>query len=380
MGRKARAPGKDRDEELQQRLRNGESIVDIAHAFGRTPKFIMREAERVLGSRARYPIGKGENKTGTWTDEEIQGLINLRGEGMLPADLSKYLRRTKASVEKKLQELHSDIFDSTLVQGPQRLPQWLYKSLFKERLINVWDGLIKSEMTPNWRKALAENPSEEWLSRIADGIPESVKKVLGGLQPPTYDSLGMLPPVDTTDAGVYARLLNSRHKLHAATERYVYVGSASRAQGGLNTRVREHTTKSHNTRLGRFVKSKKLERPGRFVTLMTMKMKSMDDQDVLDVRRTVTLAEAILTVWLGALECRSRSGLQDLYQWDIGVRDYTPLCSHNPLALDIVEPRSREGGDNDNDNDNGDDGNEASCDVREESVCPLVILAKEQLS
>jgi hypothetical protein len=188
----------------------------------------------------------------------------------------------------------------------------------------------------------------------------------------------MLPPVDTTDAGVYARLLNSRHKLHAATERYVYVGSASRAQGGLNTRVREHTTKSHNTRLGRFVKSKKLEQPGRFVTLMTMKMKSMDDQDVLDVRRTVTLAEAILTVWLGALRdrwvlqdlshlgiggaCQYRSGLEELYQWDIGVRDYTPLCSHNPLTLDIVEPKSREA------DDDGCKGNEASCDVREQRL------------
>jgi len=39
-----------------------------------------------------------------------------------------------------------------------------------------------------------------------------------------------------------------------------------------------------------------------FVTLMVMKMESSDKEAVLDVRRTVTLAEATLTVWLGALQ------------------------------------------------------------------------------
>jgi hypothetical protein len=44
---------------------------------------------------------------------------------------------------------------------------------------------------------------------------------------------------------------------------------------------------------------------------MTMKMKSPENEDVVDVRRMVTLAEAILTVWLGVLQSPS-SHLQKL--------------------------------------------------------------------
>lgn len=59
-------------------------------------------------------------------------------------------------------------------------------------------------------------------------------------QPPTYDELECLPSVDSTDAGVYVRLLTSRYELQTASDRYLYVGSASKYGSGLNGSVSEH--------------------------------------------------------------------------------------------------------------------------------------------
>lgn len=195
-------------------------------------------------------------------------------------------------------------------------------------------------MTPTWREALSKKTVEEWLSPISQGIPERVKRILGGLQPPTYEELESLPAVNSTDAGVYARLVKARYELQMASDRYLYVGSASRYGRGLNGRVAEHVEKRRRhraSRLQRDIKKKDLDGPGRFVTLMTMKMNSPDQEDVLAVRRTVTLAEAILTLWLGALQSPSPH-LQNLCGWDPQIMDCTPWSSHNPLTMDVVEP------------------------------------------
>jgi hypothetical protein len=68
---------------------------------------------------------------------------------------------------------------------------------------------------------------------------------------------------------------------------------------------------------------------------MTMRAESRKDQDVLDVRRTVALAEALLSARLGA--CRPCAGLCDLYQWDADARDYGGLSLRNPQMVDIKE-------------------------------------------
>jgi hypothetical protein len=197
-------------------------------------------------------------------------------------------------------------------------------------------------MTPTWREALSKKSAEEWLSPISQGIPEGVKRILGGLQSPTDEELENLPSVDSTDAGVYARLVKSRYKLQIASDRYLYVSSASRYGSGLNGRVSGHIEKRRRhleSRLQQDIRTKDLEGPGRLVTLMTMKMNSPEKENVLDVRRTVTLAEAILTVWLGALQSPSPH-LQNLRQWNPQILDYTAWSSHNPLAKDVVEPSS----------------------------------------
>lgn len=51
-------------------------------------------------------------------------------------------------------------------------------------------------------------------------------------------------------------------------------------------------------RLDRDIRIKGLEVRGRFVILMIMKMNSVEKEYVSDVRRIVTLVEAILSIWV----------------------------------------------------------------------------------
>jgi hypothetical protein len=70
---------------------------------------------------------------------------------------------------------------------------------------------------------------------------------------------------------------------------------------------------------------------------MTMAMNSPEPDDVLNARRTVVLAEAILTIWLGALQSPCPH-LQSLRPWEAHFLDCTPWSSHNPLTFDVMEP------------------------------------------
>ncbi|KAH7108862.1 hypothetical protein B0J11DRAFT_513074 [Dendryphion nanum] len=180
-------------------------------------------------------------------------------------------------------------------------------------------------MTQTWREALQERSAEEWLSSISMGVPKDVKRVLGRLQPPTWEELRNLPLVDTNDAGVYAWLVTSKHELQMRFDRYLYVGSASRYGGELNRRIAEHTTKRKRrseSRVQRDIRTKVLKGPDRFITLMVMEIDSSDRYVVLGVRRTVTLAEAIFTVWLGALQSPAHD-LKTLCSSDLETLNYT---------------------------------------------------------
>ena len=65
--------------------------------------------------------------------------------------------------------------------------------------------------------------------------------------------------------------------------------------------------------------------------------------EVERVRRIVTLAEAVFTVWLGALRgCPGAGALHRLCPWGGGglrQLDWSTASSHNPLEVDIVIPR-----------------------------------------
>lgn len=121
------------------------------------------------------------NKKGPWTCDEVQRLIKWREDGLALRSIKKLLRRTKHSIQKKLRELGSSIFEPTVVAGPQGLPPGLRESLFEARLAEIWNGLLKTEMTQLWIVALEEKPPEQWLAAVYAGIPAHVKTILGGL-------------------------------------------------------------------------------------------------------------------------------------------------------------------------------------------------------
>jgi hypothetical protein len=332
------SPGKERDEEIELRLRQGQSFVDMESSLQKTAIFLAREANRIMGKNELENLLR-QKKREQWSDEEVQRLIALQKQRLPFSKFTLLLRRTESNIRKKFQELRCT--SSLVVEGPQELPPELEMLMFNTRLSEVWQALLKSEMTPTWREALQEKPAEEWLSSISLGIPEDVKKALGGLRPPTWDELNKLSLIDTNDAGVYARLVTSRHQLPTTEDRYLYVGSASRYGSGLSGRMAEHTRKVYKlkdeTRLQFDIRRKKLKGNGRFITLMVMKMDSPKNEDVLNVRRTVTLAEAILTVWLSALQSPSQD-LQSACPWDMQTLQYTGWASHNPLMKDVVLP------------------------------------------
>lgn len=108
-----------------------------------------------------------------------------------------------------------------------------------------------------------------------------------------------MPSTDTDNAGVYVRLVSSRYEIQTVIDRHLYIGLASRYGGGLNRRISEYTMKrrrSDESRLQRNIRKKDLKGNDRFVTLIAMKMNSPKDEDVLDMRLAVILAEVILTV------------------------------------------------------------------------------------
>ena len=73
---------------------------------------------------------------------------------------------------------------------------------------------------------------------------------------------------------------------------------------------------------------------------MVMEMSSPREEHVFDVRRTVTWAEAILTIWFGALQNPS-THLQSLCPWNPGLLGYTAWSSHHSLTMDVVQPVKR---------------------------------------
>ncbi|POS71296.1 hypothetical protein DHEL01_v210315 [Diaporthe helianthi] len=333
-------PGEARDEEIRLRLEEGQSFLDLASTLNRTPEFITREGRRLLGESKLGQLMK-HNKRGPWTSDEDLRLATLRGNGRNLRDMSALLRRTRPSIQKRLRELGSSIFEQMVVEGPQELAPGLRESLFEARLAEIWNGLLKTEMTQTWRAVLQEKAPERWLAAISAGIPIHVKRFLGGLECPTWAELKSIALTDTKDAGVYARLVESRFEIQAAGDRHVYIGSASKYGVGLSGRIAQHTERRprrNQSRLQQDIRKKDLKGGDRFITLMTMKLDSPDNDTVLDVRRTLTLAEAILTIWLGALQSPSHY-LDKLCPWDTSLLAYSGWSSHNPLLVDVTEPR-----------------------------------------
>ncbi|KAI5927189.1 hypothetical protein F4810DRAFT_652736 [Camillea tinctor] len=334
--------GKRRDELIKICFHKGKSPVDLAVILGRTPEFILREAKRVLGGEDKLKKHMRRLKGGEWSDGETQWLISRRNQGLPLNTMASFLRRTEPSVYKKLRELGTTILDdSTAVEdGPQELPSWLRETLFSTRLSAIWEGLLEFGMTPAWKEALSEKPAEHWLTIISAGIPEDVKKILGGLKPPTYEELLNLSLFRSTDTGVYAKLVTSRYPFReTAFDRYLFVGSVSQYDSELLVRADQHYREHNKRRLNAEIKKMDLGAPGRSVTLMTMKTDNIDEESVLNMQMTRTLAESILMVWLGVFRSPNPQ-LQTLCPWDFKALHHRAWSLLEfPLEVDISLPK-----------------------------------------
>lgn len=336
---KSLGPGKARDDEIKVRLEQGQSFFDIASHLQRAVPFIAREAECILG-RLKLEATLSTNKkerSNPWSDAEVEQLRVWRQQNLPQRKIRQWLRRTNQSINKRLQELWSPVSDQQTIQGRQVLPAMLPKTLFHDRMVDIFGVRMESDMTETWRTALQKRSVHAWVSSISGRVPEEVQRLLGNIRSLTWEEIKRIPLIKTTSAGVYARLATSQYKLGLAHDRYLYVGSASSFGGGLSARMKKHITDGRS-RLQRDTRRKRLKgEKGKFVTLLVMDMERTYHDSVLEVRRTVTLAEAIFTVWLGALKSPTRS-LASAYPWDIRLRQYTGWASHNPLEVDVQLP------------------------------------------
>ena len=84
---------------------------------------------------------------------------------------------------------------------------------------------------------------------------------------------------------------------------HLYVGSATGAGKGLTGRKREHERGKNTSKLAKnLLQDGTLVMEGnRFVALVSISLESGEQHKVLRARQLLVLAEAVLTIWLGAL-------------------------------------------------------------------------------
>ena len=102
---------------------------------------------------------------------------------------------------------------------------------------------------------------------------------------------------------VYTWILKPKFIHPLKPESFIYVGSATKYGRGLSSRKHQHQRgkEGANFLLQSRIKSSRLGKKGIFITLLTVEAASHEIKDVVEARDLVIFAEAILTVWLGAL-------------------------------------------------------------------------------
>jgi hypothetical protein len=327
---------------IKELLQQGCQVWQVAARLGRSEqlvKYRLRENKALRDCLS-------PTKSGKWEHEEIELLIELRMREWKYSAISKKLGRTASSIASQVVKHADQIFGdrSPLTsQETKALSPDLVDSIVQGRLQDIWDGLMSCNMTKAWREALSSESAEPWLSDIARGIPVKVKEVLANHGPHNIAILETLPWTETTDAGVYGWLLKPKPKLYFDSECQLYVGSTSRYGYGLEGRKSQHLSKNpreHNRRLWYMIREKGLKPEGQFITLTATSMKAAEGKEALRMRYLVTLAEAIFTVWLGALNGKPENrNVHILCPWDIQKVSYSGCSSHNPLAKDIIVPK-----------------------------------------
>ena len=148
----------------------------------------------------------------------------------------------------------------------------------------------------------------------------------------------------TSNVGVYVWIPRRKHLNPFFPEHYIYIGSATKFGWGLSGRKyqRQQGKDGSSFTLRHRIRQQSLTKKGDFVALLSKQLDTYEPHEIVETRRLLVLAEAVLTIWLGALS----SGKPELYQerrslrclgpWNVEDIPYQGLCSHNPLSKDIT--------------------------------------------
>jgi hypothetical protein len=323
----------------KEMLREGCQVWEIARRLRRSELSVQRKLPNDEAMRVLL-----RPKKGGFGSNEVAYMEGLWKQGLDPPAFAKRLGRMTSTVRQQLFRLADKICNGdqpSVFQGSQALQPEDIEFIIQYRLQRLWDGLLRLDMTDSWKKVLSPKQAETWLPISAKGIPTQVKQLLAHHEFPTVAKLEALPWIETQNAGVYGWLLTPKKKPYLDKHCHLYVGSGSKR--GIEGRRQDHLSESpyiHNQRLRQLIKDKKSKPEGHFITLMIVETNSAEDEDTIGVRYLVTLAEAILTAWLGSLR-NSPTYAGDsshLCPWGRDEVSYSGCSSHNPLTMDINVP------------------------------------------
>ncbi|KAK3353699.1 hypothetical protein B0T25DRAFT_568888 [Lasiosphaeria hispida] len=329
-------------------LQKGYQPWEIALHLGRsrTDLEAALEADTELAS-----MQKGV-KTGPWSDLEDDYLIRLiQNRRILDKNsIAHQIGRKKNSVAARLSAMAKEYGTSDVVPFSEEfLDSDLgheERAVLEQRMCRIIEGLLGQGMTRQWEDVLAAKSVQDWALALLPLVPIRVKHVLAAPRAPTAMDWGNLAWQDTTSMGVYAWILKPRYVHPLRLENFVYIGSATKYGWGLTGRRLQHRRgkEGSNFLLQSRIKGSGLSRAGPFVTLLSKEAMSPESKDVVEARYLVVFAEAIFTIWLGALtggnsaNSEERFHLRSLCPWDVYGTTYNGLCSHNPLTKDISLP------------------------------------------
>ncbi|KAH6839643.1 hypothetical protein B0I37DRAFT_386937 [Chaetomium sp. MPI-CAGE-AT-0009] len=342
---------------LQQGYTPWETFSLIGTAELRNPQSVfvaMIKEDKELASLVR------ERKRGKWSDEEKEHLIKLTWNRRR-IDVESIARqigrepeavrcRLRLMAKEKSVELGNDAVSFSVAFLDRDLGEE-EESILKARMSHVIDGLPEdADTTTQWRATLSAKSIEAWAATIIPLIPTRVKHILAAPNPPTAADWRSLAWQDTSLFGVYAWILKrgggaGLNPLRVGN--YVYIGSATKYAHGLSGRALQHREGDGGFGLNHRIKQRGLSRTtGHFATLLAMEAASSDIGDITKAQELVVFAEAIFTIWFGALTETESAGvigragkhrrLHSLSPWEHPQQfNYEGLCSHNPLALDL---------------------------------------------
>lgn len=308
--------------------------LNRAHEHHSEPASHVQITKRGRWSRKEKAFLSSKLSTCQDADErEIALQMSRTAEGV-----SRQIRKLKVAEMDPNPKLFRCISDEKLTETE--------KKTLKFRIDRILKGFMVSRMTKTWRHFLEQKPIKRWRKEILALISPSIGRILAASSPPTIADMKACKWEYTNALGVYAWFLPRKHSETFVHRYYIYVGSATRYGWGLSGRKSEHLGAKRSFRsLPLYLQDQSLAIQGsHFVALISKDLDSNDPAEIVETRRLLVLAEAVLTAWFGALRptpknSRERSLFRSVIPWAVEDTPYIGLCSHNPLLRDIRYPR-----------------------------------------